>query len=139
MARYAIVGSTGQVVNIIELDPLHGSWSPPDGTQLVLDNIGVDQSWTYANGTFIPPPLPPAQSSVPARPTPREWLERLSPATQAAITTAAMSSPALMLWLFKAAGTPAIDVTAAETQAGVAAMIAAGVITPADQATLLAL
>jgi hypothetical protein len=74
------------------------------------------------------------------KPTPRQWLERLPPATQGAITQAAATDTtgAILLWLLKAAGTPTIDVTAAETQQGVQALVAAGVLTADDQALLLA-
>ncbi|HEX9489782.1 MAG TPA: hypothetical protein VF930_05825 [Stellaceae bacterium] len=81
-----------------------------------------------------------ARAATPkARPSPREWLERLAPATQAAITKAAAADATggMLLWLLKAAGNPAIDVTSAETVAGVQAMVSAGVITAADQTTLL--
>src|SRR5258708_2253826 len=81
-----------------------------------------------------------ARAATPkARPSPREWLERLAPATQAAITKAAAADATggMLLWLIKAAGNPAIDVTSAETVAGVQAMVSAGVITAADQTTLL--
>lgn len=71
-------------------------------------------------------------------PTPRQWLERLAPATENAIFAAAATNPAILQWLFKAAGNPSIDVTLAETIAGVAEMVAAGLITAQDQATLLA-
>lgn len=87
-------------------------------------------------GTYVA-----AQVAVPPpRPTPRQWLERLSPATQSAITAAAAkdASGALLLWMLKAAGNPAIDVTSAETVQGVGALVAAGIITAADQAALLA-
>lgn len=74
---------------------------------------------------------------LPVPPTPRAWLERLSPATQAAIAAAGASNPTILLWLLKAAGTPAIDVTASETIAGVGALVTAGIITTTDQTTLL--
>jgi hypothetical protein len=72
------------------------------------------------------------------RPTPREWLERLSDAKQAAIAAAGVGNGTILLWLLKAAGTPTIDVTSSETVAGVAALVTAGVLTTADQAVLLA-
>ena len=71
------------------------------------------------------------------KPTPREWLERLSMATQLALETAALSSAQVALWLRKATGAGSIDVTMPETQQGVAAMVAAGLLTPAEQTTLL--
>lgn len=73
------------------------------------------------------------------KPTPREWLERLSPTTQGAITAAAAKDQtgALLLWLLKAAGNPSIDVTSAETIQGVGVLAAAGIITADEQKALL--
>jgi hypothetical protein len=70
-------------------------------------------------------------------PSPREWLERLSADKQAAIAAAGVGNGTILLWLLKAAGSPSIDITNAETIAGVAALVAAGVITTADQTILL--
>ena|SRR5581483_6773867 len=80
------------------------------------------------------------EAALKPKPSPREWLERLAPTTQAAITKAAASDTtgAMLLWLLKAAGNPTIDVTNPETQQGVATLVATGIITQADQATLLA-
>lgn len=71
------------------------------------------------------------------KPSPREWLERLSDAKQAAISAAGVGNAAILLWLLKAAGSPVIDVTAAETIAGVGALVQAGVLTADDQTLLL--
>ena len=77
--------------------------------------------------------------AAPPRPTPRAWLERLSPATQLSLETAALSNASVSLWLRKAtAASDGIDVTLPETQAGVAAMVSAGLLTTAEQAALLA-
>ena len=92
------------------------------------------QEWLAAGNT----PEPVASVTVYAPPTPREWLERLSPTTQAAVATAATSNASILLWLLKASGSLSIDVTAPETKDGVAALVAAGIITAADQTTLLA-
>lgn len=122
---------------------------------VTLDPSG--QTVTCIFGTAQYPPAPPgyaiiddsdprisvflamvAAQQIP-RPTPRQWLERLSASTQAAITKAAAADTtgALLLWLLKAAGNPSIDVNAAETQQGVQALVNAGVITAQDQQTLL--
>ncbi len=78
-----------------------------------------------------------ASKPVAIPPTPRQWLERLSPATQLALETAALSNAQVSLWLRKATGNPVIDLTLQETKDGVAAMVAAGLLTAADQVTLL--
>jgi|SRR5579883_159291 len=93
---------------------------------------------TIANVQAVLAAHNPAKQLPPPAPTPRQWLERLSPTTQAAIASAGTSNPVILLWLLKAAGNPSIDVTSAETVQGVGALVAAGIITSADEATLLA-
>ena len=78
-----------------------------------------------------------AAAQTKPHPTPREWLERLAPATQLALETAALTKADVALWLRKATGNPTIDVTLQETKDGVAAMVTAGLLTAADQTTLL--
>jgi len=76
---------------------------------------------------------------VTPKPSPREWLERLSADRQEAITDAVFAAGgAARLWYVKALGSPQIDVTAPETQGGVNAMAAAGIITQDEANTLLA-
>jgi hypothetical protein len=84
--------------------------------------------------------VPPA---VPAPPPPpidaRLWLERLPLAKQTAIIAAAIANPPLLLWVIKAAGAQAGIVLAdPDTAAGVGALVAAGILTSADQAILMA-
>lgn len=95
---------------------------PPDAT-----GVHAVDAATYVGAP--PPPVPPS---------PREWLERLSPTKQAAIAAAGMANAATYLWLMKAMGSASIDVTLPETVARVAAFVTAGVIDAADQAVLLA-
>jgi hypothetical protein len=110
-----------------------------DGAVIPNDPRNADwrdyQVWLGAGSTPDPAPAPVTPK---APPTPRQWLERLAPATESTIFAAAMGNAAILQWLFKAAGNPTIDVTAAETISGVEAMAAAGLITAQDQATLLA-
>jgi hypothetical protein len=55
--NYAIISSTGLVVNTIEWDGAT-FWKPPAGhTAIATTEAGI--GWTYANGTFTPPPEPP--------------------------------------------------------------------------------
>lgn len=69
--------------------------------------------------------------------TPREFMDRLSPATQAAIAAAATNSGQIMLLLIRLNGGD-VRLDADETKAGVAAMQAAKLITAAEAAALLA-
>lgn len=83
--------------------------------------------------------LAAVETALKPKPSPREWLERLDPARQEAITDAVfLAGGAARLWFIKALGTPAIDVTAPETIGGINAMAAANIITAAEVQTLLA-
>lgn len=53
---YAVIDSTGLVVNAIEWDGAT-PWTPPEGHEVVLLTSG-GPGWTYADGDFIPPPKP---------------------------------------------------------------------------------
>lgn len=54
--QYAIIDGTGLVVNAIEWDGVT-SWTPPAG-HIAIPLIEGGIGWTYANGTFTPPPEP---------------------------------------------------------------------------------
>jgi hypothetical protein len=106
------------------------SWAGPqqDGyADEALDDVNSSELQAFLN-----PVVPTVQ------PVPRTWLERLPAGKQAAITEAAISNAAILLWLLKAAGSTSIDVTSEETIAGVGALVTAGIITSDDQALLLA-
>ena len=64
--NYAIISSTGLVVNTIEWDGAT-SWEPPAGhTAIATAEAGI--GWTYANDTFTPPPEPPPGPPLPPIP-----------------------------------------------------------------------
>jgi hypothetical protein len=98
---------------------------PQAGAQEWLDDGDASLLAFEARSPYVPP-------------TPRQWLERLSSATQSAIATGAAGNASILLWLLKAAGNPSIDVTLQDTRDGVAALEGAGLITSAEAATLLA-
>jgi hypothetical protein len=60
MPTYAVVDSTGTVVNVVMWDGTT-PWQPPTGTTAVLvpagSNAGIGS--TYSNGTFTPPKSSP--------------------------------------------------------------------------------
>jgi hypothetical protein len=101
-----------------------------DGELVPLTDAEIAQRKADEAATSVAP--------KPPMPSPREWLERLAPATQQAVSQAALANPAILLWLLKASGSSQIDVTLPETVNGVGALVTAGVLTAADQATLLA-
>lgn len=129
--KYAVVDAGNNVVNMVDWDGATDYLMPCDPCTFVafgaLQPAQVSQWAARA-------PVPAAKP----RPTPREWLERLSDAKQAAIAAAGAGNGTILLWLLKAAGSPDIDVTSPETIAGVAALVQAGVLTADDQALLLA-
>jgi hypothetical protein len=54
--NYAIIDSTGLVVNVIEWDGIK-PWQPPvDHTAIPLTDGGI--GWTFVDGQFVPPPEP---------------------------------------------------------------------------------
>jgi len=59
-------------------------------------------------------------------------------AEQAAILAAAQGNVALFQWLLRSAGAQTIDLTAAETKAGLDALVTAGLITAARETQILA-
>jgi hypothetical protein len=63
MAHYALVDSSGHVVNTVVWDGT-SNWSPPAGLTAVLDSDArVGPGWLYSGGVFTnpnPPPAPPA-------------------------------------------------------------------------------
>ena len=72
---YAIIDSTGLVINVIEWDG-KPPWHPPQGCTAVKLTDGAGIGWTYANGRFTPPPEPPAppETSPPTELSPAEKL-----------------------------------------------------------------
>jgi hypothetical protein len=56
--RYALVDAGGKVVDVVEWDGI-AAWTPPAGTTAVQsDTAGTE--WTYSDGAFTAPPLPPS-------------------------------------------------------------------------------
>lgn len=144
MARTCIVElSTGLVAGVVDLGAqppapnLVEHTEPPDGFAFV-PNDTARVGARYADGVFTGPTPAPQEPAPPVPPSPRAWLERLTPEKQAAISAAALANAAILLWVIKASGSPTIDVTLQETKDGVAALVAAGVFTADDQALLLA-
>lgn len=120
-----------QPANVIE------HTSPPEGFAFVESDV-AGAGWSYSNGVFTAPAPAPQDPAPPTPPSPRAWLERLSPQKQAAVAAGGIANAQILLWLLKASGSTTIDVTLQETKDGVAALVAAGVFTADDQALLLA-
>lgn len=106
-----------------------------DPAQVAAKDVPTGKAWQIVDASTLPPfPSPP-----PAKPSPREWLERLPQDRQQAIIDAAFAAGGLMrLWIIKALGSGFIDVTAEETITGVNSMRFAGVlVSDAERDTLL--
>ena len=56
MSNYAIIDSSGNVVNVVDLEE-GAEWSPPEGHTSVQSDI-ASIGWTYVNGTFTAPQTP---------------------------------------------------------------------------------
>jgi hypothetical protein len=89
--NYAVISSTGLVVNTIEWDGAT-FWRPPTGhTAVATTEAGI--GWTYANGTFTAPPEPPPGPTPPPEPSYVAFWDALIASTvYASIRTQSMAS-----------------------------------------------
>jgi hypothetical protein len=105
----------------------------PDGITAANDAMGpIIQAF---NAT--PPAGVSAYAPPPTTIAPLDFMARLTPVEQSAIANASQSNAQVLLFLLKLTGATAVDVTDALTQAGMAAMIAANLITSARGAQIL--
>lgn len=91
---------------------------------------------TYQASGLAPGQTPLAPQTVI---TTRAFLTRFSPTVLTTIATALPTTPALFIWFAKLEGASWVDLTDPETNAGVQALVAAGLLTQADATTILAL
>jgi len=89
--NYAIISSTGLVVNTIEWDGAT-FWQPPAGhTAIATTEAGI--GWSYANGTFTAPPEPPPGPTPPPQPDYIAfWDALIASSVYASIRTQSMAS-----------------------------------------------
>ena len=89
--NYAIISSTGLVVNTIEWDGAT-FWQPPAGhTAVATTEAGI--GWSYANGTFTAPPEPPPGPTPPPEPSyVAFWDALIASSVYASIRTQSMAS-----------------------------------------------
>lgn len=93
--------------------------------------ILADQAITVA------PYAPPAAPSL-RKITPRAFMLRLPAPVQEAVAAATVQSPSLHRWVLELVASREVDLDMPETQAGVAAMVQAGLLTQAQATALLA-
>lgn len=101
---------------------------------------GIGEGWIWNGTTFAAPPPPPAPVR---RLSALAFRRRLSPSRRAVITLAASQAmeggdATLQVWLDDLAAAGFVDLDHPETAGGVAAMLAAEIITEAERDALLA-
>jgi hypothetical protein len=80
----------------------------------------------------------PVAALIPVQLTPLQFVALFTPAEQQAIAQAALANAAVFLWFSKAMGATYIVLSDPQTVAGLAALVAAGLLTAARQAQVLA-
>lgn len=101
------------------------------------DAAKVGPGWvTAADGSFSPPPTPLVLK--PSTMSPLEFQARFKPEEMAAIAKAAMSIPALFLFMLQMASAQVIDLHDPRTEAGIQALVGAGLLTAGRAAEILA-
>lgn len=88
--------------------------------------------------TLEPEPAPPVTVLPRPLPTPLEWMDRLPPARQVVLLEALEATPQGRLFSRRMMAAREIDPAHPETQAGVAMLRGAGVLTEEEAAALLA-
>lgn len=135
----------GLVAELIEADDaaaLAERFHPDLVATMVPMDPGAGIGWRW-DGTAFAAPLPPALPPPIRRISALAFRRRLSPARRAAVTLAASAAmeagdATLQTWLDDLSAAVLVDLDGAETQAGLAAALAAGVITEVERAAMLA-
>ncbi len=125
-----VVETLSTVADIVDLFPTKLTWY--DVTNLSPQPVA---GWTFSGTVFSAPavvaPLAPRLTSL-------EFMGLLTAAEQVAIATAAQSNASVLVWLLKISGALYVDLGDSATVGGVQAMVAAGLLTPARAAAILA-
>ena len=90
--------------------------------------------WIYSHGMFYAPSVAAPALTL----TSLQFLALFTPAEQTAVATAALATPALMLWFMQAMGAESISLSDPRTVAGIAALVGAGLLTAARESQVLA-
>ncbi len=131
--RYAII-ENGVVVNVVEAP------EPMAGKEMVA-TLEAGIGWTWSNGEFTRPSLPPAAPIRRIRTL--AFRRRLPVEARRALTVAASAAldggdATLQTWLDDLAASREVDLDDPEVADGVAALVAAGLISAGQAQTLLA-
>lgn len=101
------------------------------------DAARVKPGWvaSSADGSFSPPVTPLVLK--PSTMSPLAFQARFMPAEMTAIATAAMSSPAVFLFMLSMASAQVVDLHDPRTEAGLAALVSAGLLSDARRTEIL--
>lgn len=97
------------------------------GWTATQDGAGV---WTITAPVVPPLPIPTTMDAA-------GFISRFTTPEKLAIIAAAQAQPTILLWLTTLLAAPIVDLTHAETIAGVGALVTAGLLTPDRQTVIL--
>lgn len=133
---YAVIEDIN-VINTVLWDGV-SEWSPPEGCIAVVCPDGVCSGWTYVNGIFLPPPLPPEPPIETGTYTRLQFLFLFTPAEIVSIQDAATTNQTVMYYYYMINAVVTLQLTDQPVIDGVNMLATEGVITPARAAQILA-
>ena len=131
--KYAII-ENNEVTNVTLWDGVT-EWSPPEGSIAVACPDEVGPGWTYEDGTFVAPPLPP---SAPGTYTRLQFLFLFTPEEVVAIQDAALTNQSVMYYNYMINAVVTLQLTDQPVIDGVNMLATQGVITSERAAQILA-
>lgn len=132
MARFACFLNgefhrTVEAETVPDPNPVKGfDWYP-----IGLDQEGEPAGWRVVDGVALHFTAPSGPRPVRRIGTFREFMDLFTANEQKAIASAAMGNVDVKLWYDRAMGGPALDLDAPDTASGLAALVAAGLLTQA--------
>lgn len=131
--KYAII-ENNEVTNVTLWDGV-SEWSPPEGSIAVACPDEVGPGWTYEDGTFVAPPLPPVVGGTYTR---LQFLFLFTPAEVVAIQDAALTNQSVMYYNYMINAVVTLQLTDQPVIDGVNMLATQGVITAERAAQILA-
>jgi hypothetical protein len=137
MDRFAVIVG-GVVENVVLWDPARDAWHPPPGRTAVKCTAPVAPGWSYAEGAFTSPALPPRPRQEKTQFSVREFRSRFRLEEQAAIRAASLEDMEVGLVYDAFNAADFVDVTDSDTVDGVDLFIRKGLLAEARREMLLA-